>query len=210
MRRYYLLKRSEFWLAIATLVAVITLDVLPALIIGIVFSLALLIYRASRPQVSVLGVDPDNPATFEDVERHPEATPIPGVLVVRPDAPLFYANVQGIRDAVEADVSGANEAVNAVIFDLDANDEIDITERGTTGEIGRRASRQGRCLRLRSLAQTGRGHGPGHGASGKGRYRPRIPNSGQCRSMGEEPQMKRTASAPRLGPRPALRPPKER
>ena len=101
--------------------------VLGALIIGIVFSLALLIYRASRPQVSVLGADPDNPATFEDVERHPEATPVPGVLVVRPDAPLFYANAQGIRDTVEADVFGANEAVNAVIFDLDANDEIDIT-----------------------------------------------------------------------------------
>jgi sulfate permease, SulP family len=127
MRRYYLLKRSEFWLAMATLVAVITLDVLPALIIGIVFSLALLIYRASRPKVSVLGAYPDNPATFEDVERHPEAAPVPGVLVVRPDAPLFYANAQGIRDTVEADVFEADEAVNAVIFDLDANDEIDIT-----------------------------------------------------------------------------------
>ena len=57
MRQFYRLRRSEFWLAMATLVAVITLDVLPALIIGIVFSVALLIYHASRPQVSVLGSD---------------------------------------------------------------------------------------------------------------------------------------------------------
>ncbi len=127
MRRFYRLKRSEFWLAVATLVAVITLDVLPALIIGIVFSLALLIYRASRPRVSVLGTSPASPSTFEDIERHPDATPIPGVLVVRPDAPLFYANAEAVRDAVEADVSASNGGVNTVVFDLDANDTLDIT-----------------------------------------------------------------------------------
>ena len=127
MRRFYRLKRSEFWLAMATLVAVITLDVLPALIIGIVFSLALLIYRASRPKVSVLGANPSAPGTFEDVQRHPEAASVPGVLVVRPDAPLFYANAQAVRDDVEADVASASETVRTVIFDLDANDAVDIT-----------------------------------------------------------------------------------
>ena len=50
------------------------------------------------------------------------------------------------------------------------------------------------------LAQTGRGRARATGLLEKGRYRPRIPNSGQCRSMGEEPQMKRTASAPRSAP----------
>ena len=127
MRQFYRLRRSEFWLAMATLVAVITLDVLPALIIGIVFSLALLIYHASRPQVSVLGSDPAAPGTFEDVGRHPDAIPVPGVLVIRPDAPLFYANAQAVRDAVEADVAAGDGAVKTVIFDLDANDQLDIT-----------------------------------------------------------------------------------
>jgi sulfate permease, SulP family len=127
MRQFYRLRRSEFWLAMATLVAVITLDVLPALIIGIVFSLALLIYHASRPQVSLLGSDPAAPGTFEDVGRHPDAIPVPGVLVIRPDAPVFYANAQAVRDAVEADVAAGDGAVKTVIFDLDANDQLDIT-----------------------------------------------------------------------------------
>jgi SulP family sulfate permease len=126
MRRFYQLRRREFWLAMATLVAVITLDVLPALIIGIVFSLALLIYRASRPHISVLGANPATPGAFEDVERHEDARQVPGVLVVRPDAPLFYANAEAVRDAVENDVSAAGD-VRTVVFDLDANDEIDIT-----------------------------------------------------------------------------------
>ncbi len=127
MRQFYRLRRSEFWLAMATLVAVITLDVLPALIIGIVFSLALLIYHGSRPQVSVLGSDPAAPGTFEDVGRHPDAIPVPGVLVIRPDAPVFYANAQAVRDAVEADVAAGDGGVKTVIFDLDANDQLDIT-----------------------------------------------------------------------------------
>ena len=74
MREFYRLKRPEFWLAIATLVAVITLDVLPALIIGVVFSIAVLVYRAGRPRVSMLGADPAHPGAFEDLSS---ATPTP-------------------------------------------------------------------------------------------------------------------------------------
>ena len=73
MREFYRLKRPEFWLAIATLVAVITLDVLPALIIGVVFSIAVLVYRAGRPRVSMLGADPRTPAR----SRIFSATPTP-------------------------------------------------------------------------------------------------------------------------------------
>ncbi len=126
MRRFYRLKRREFWLGLATLVAVITLDVLPALIIGVVFSLALLIYRASRAPVSTLGSDPANPGAFEDIKRHPDAEAVPGVLVIRPDAPLFYANAQSIRDFVESAAS-STDGVHTVVLDLDGNDDIDIT-----------------------------------------------------------------------------------
>jgi len=59
-----------------------------------VFSLALLIYRVSRPRVSVLGAASAPAGALEDLERHPDASAIPGVLVVRPDVPLFYANAQ--------------------------------------------------------------------------------------------------------------------
>ncbi len=127
MRGFYRLKRREFWLGLATLVAVITLDVLPALIIGVVFSLVVLIYRASRPRLSQLGADPVVSGAFEDVERHPDATAIPGVLIVRPGAPLFYANAQTVRDNIDAMVTSAAGRIRTVIIDLDANDDLDIT-----------------------------------------------------------------------------------
>ncbi len=142
MREFYRLKRPEFWLAIATLVAVITLDVLPALIIGVVFSIAVLVYRAGRPRVSMLGVDPHIPGGFEDLQRHPDAAPPSGMIIVRPDAPLFYANAESVRDSVESAVTASDSPVHAVVLDLDANDDLDITsaeqlEKLTESLIGR-------------------------------------------------------------------------
>jgi sulfate permease, SulP family len=127
MREFYTLIPREFWLGMLTLGGVVVLDVLPGLILGVVLSLLLLVYRASRPNLSVLGVDPADRNAFEDIARHPEAVPIPGVLIFRPDAPLFYANAQAVRDAIESRITSAPGAVHSVILDLDSDDEIDIT-----------------------------------------------------------------------------------
>src|ERR1700728_1726941 len=127
MRRFYTLVPREFWLGMVTLLGVITLDVLPGLIIGVVTSILLLVYRASRPRISVMGADPDVPGAYEDIRRHPGARPIPGMLIVRPDAPLFYANSQSLRDTVTEMIRSSNGTIHAVILDLDANDELDIT-----------------------------------------------------------------------------------
>jgi MFS superfamily sulfate permease-like transporter len=67
------------------------------------------------------------PGGYEDIKRHDDAHPVPGVLIVRPDAPLFYANAQPLRDTVTALVSSADPPVHTVILDLDANDNLDIT-----------------------------------------------------------------------------------
>jgi sulfate permease, SulP family len=127
MRGFYRLVPREFWLGMLTLGGVIVLDVLPGLIIGVAASILLLVYRLSRPQISILGADPAVPGTYVDVRRHPEAVPVPGVLVVRPDASLFYANAQAVRDTIEAAVQHPDPATRIVILDLDANDDIDIT-----------------------------------------------------------------------------------
>jgi sulfate permease, SulP family len=127
MRRFHQLVPREFWLGMLTLAGVIVLDVLPGLILGVVMALVLLIYRASRPLISLLGADPATPGAFEDIRRHPEAVPVPGTLIVRPDAPLFYANAQLVREAIEQAVASSPAPVRAVVLILDANDDIDIT-----------------------------------------------------------------------------------
>ena len=74
-----------------------------------------------------MGADPDVPGAYEDIRRHPGARPIPGMLIIRPDAPLFYANSQSLRDTVTEMIRSSNGTIRTVILDLDANDELDIT-----------------------------------------------------------------------------------
>jgi sulfate permease, SulP family len=135
MRGFYRLVPREFWLGMLTLGGVIVLDVLPGLLIGVGTSILLLVYRASRPHISILGADPAHPGVYVDLQRHPEAVPVPGILVVRPDAQLFYANAQAVRDAIEADLQHQDAATRVVILDLDANDEIDITSAYTLNKL---------------------------------------------------------------------------
>jgi len=135
MRRFRQLVPREFWLAMLTLFGVIVLDVLPALILGVVVALLLLIYRASRPQISMLGADPVVSGVFADIRRHHGVTPVPGVLIVRPDAPVFYANAELVRDAVEQAVASSPDPVRAVVIVLDGNDNLDITSAEQLGKL---------------------------------------------------------------------------
>ena len=127
MRSYYRLIPREFWVGMVTLGAVVVFDVLPALIIGITASLVLLVYRASRAPVSVLGRSALVSGAFADVRRHPDATPVPGVLILQPDASMFYANAQAMQDAVVAELEASEPPASFVVLDLDSNDELDIT-----------------------------------------------------------------------------------
>jgi|SRR6266516_1038406 len=107
-RRYYGEQRPEFWLGLATLVGVITWDVLPGLVIGVVSMLLLVVYHASRPHLSVLGSAPGTAGAYGDVGRHPEYERTPGLLAIRLEAPLFYANTTPVRDRVKALVGASD------------------------------------------------------------------------------------------------------
>ena len=151
MRRFYRLDRRDFWMAGITLTAVVVLDVLPALIIGVTFSLLLLVYRASRPAISVLGHTPANPDVLVDIHRQPEARPTAGRLVVRPDAPLFYANAQAVQDEVLALVTRTLPPPRVVILDLDGNDDLDITSTEALTKLGATLDKRGVTLAFAHL-----------------------------------------------------------
>jgi SulP family sulfate permease len=151
MRRYYHLVRREFWLGTITLVGVITLDVLPGLVIGVVLSLLVLAYLASRPVFPVMGAAPEVPGAFEDVRRHPRARPIPGVLIIRPDAPLFYANAKPLRDAVRRQLRSSASPVHTLILDLDGSDRLDVTSAEALAAVAADMTRAGVRLGLAHL-----------------------------------------------------------
>ena len=127
MRRYYRLRRVEFWLALATLLGVITIDVLPGLVIGVAAMLLMVIYHASRSHIGSLGRVPGEPGAYGDVNRHPDYERIPDLLVLRLEAPLFYANATPVRDRIKALVGASDPPPRGLIIDVGANDRLDIT-----------------------------------------------------------------------------------
>jgi sulfate permease, SulP family len=126
-RLYRQERPMEFWVGLATLGGVITIDVLPGLAIGVVSMILLVVYQASRPHVSVLGRVPGVRDAYGDTDRHPDYERVPGVLVLRLEAPLFYANASPVVDAVKRLVGESEPLPRAVVLDFGANSHLDIT-----------------------------------------------------------------------------------
>jgi SulP family sulfate permease len=122
-----LVSRTEFWLGMITLGGVLLIDVLEGMILGLVFSMLLVIYRSSRPHLASLGRVPGVPGAYSDLTRHPENMTIPGVLIVRVDAVLYYANALTVRDQLMALIAATDPAPYAVILDAAGQHELDLT-----------------------------------------------------------------------------------
>jgi SulP family sulfate permease len=137
-RRYYRDRPHEFWLGLATLIGVITLDVLPGLVIGVVAMLLFFVYNASQAHLSVLGAVPGTGGAYGDIGRHPDYETTAGILVLRLEAPLFYANASVVRKQIKALVGAADATPRVVILDMGANgDRLDITGAETLNALVR-------------------------------------------------------------------------
>jgi len=112
----------DFWLALGAVLGVVLVGILVGVVIGIVLSLVLLIHRFDHPHVAILGPDPSG-TRFEDLERHPEARAVPGVLIYRLEAPLIFANADVVMDDLWSRLDAAGP--RAVVLDFEAVYEID-------------------------------------------------------------------------------------
>jgi SulP family sulfate permease len=133
-RKLWTLRREapvEVWFGVLALAGVVFIDVLQGMMIGLLASLAFVIYRSSRPHLSSLGRVPGAAGAYSDLTRHPENAPVPGVLIVRLDAPMYYANALTVRDGVKAMIRDAASPPSAVIFVAEGQDDLDLTSADT-------------------------------------------------------------------------------
>jgi len=134
MRRLYHVRRADFVLAVVALLAVLTFETLEALLIAVIVSLFALVWRASQPRLAVLGRVP-NSLQFSDVRRHPENQTLPGLLIVRPENGLFFANAAGIREVILSEMQSSAEPVKAVLLDLGATTDLDVPSADMLAEL---------------------------------------------------------------------------
>lgn len=127
LRAVYRLKKQEFYLGLIALIGVLLIDVLAGLILAMVISLLLVLYQSSRPSVKALGRVADGHLGFAALVRHPDAVPVPGVLVVRLDAPLYFANATANSEEIKRLVTTSDPPVRAVVFDPEVQHDLDVT-----------------------------------------------------------------------------------
>jgi high affinity sulfate transporter 1 len=119
-------RRSELYLSLATAVAVVTLGVLEGIGVAIALSLGVFIARAWRPHSTELA-HVEGIAGYHDRQRHPEATPVEGLLIMRYDAPLFFANAADFGRSLQDLLRAADRPVRRVLVVGNAVTDIDST-----------------------------------------------------------------------------------
>ncbi|HUO41343.1 MAG TPA: sulfate permease [Methylomirabilota bacterium] len=127
LRRFYKEVRPDFWLSVIALFGVILTGVLAGLLIAVFLSVILVVYRVSRPYLVELGGIPSHPGEYSDLERHPENQRIPGLIIVRLDAPLFFANANVARTQILKLVEASDPPPKAVLFDIGSSSTLDIS-----------------------------------------------------------------------------------
>ena len=126
VRRLYQVRRSEFVLWLAAFLGVALLGVLVGIFVAILLSLADFVRRAWRPHDAVLGRE-DELKGYHDIDRHPSARLIPGLLLYRFDAPLFFANAGYFHRRVRHLITGATHPVRWVVVAAEPITDIDTT-----------------------------------------------------------------------------------
>src|SRR5213080_5146829 len=134
--------RTEFFVAIAAIVGVLGQGLLRGVMIGAIISLVLLIRRASRPHVAVLGRIPGT-RRFSDHGRSPDNELIPGVLIFRPESGLVYFNIDHVCTAILGRVSAAPTLPRLVILDFSAAPRVDLQSAQALGDLANELTAKG-------------------------------------------------------------------
>ena len=136
--------------ALAAVLAVLVFGVLNGLLAAIAFSLAWLLKSLASPRLSVLGHVGQH--DYVSIERYPQARTLPGMLVLRPEEPLFFANAEPLLAAARARVR-AQPDTRLVVLSLEQSPDLDSTALETLAEFCGWLSARGAELRVARLKE---------------------------------------------------------
>jgi MFS superfamily sulfate permease-like transporter len=125
---------TEYIVAASALVGVLSSGLLRGVLIGAIISLLLIIRRASRPHVALLGRIPGT-RRYSDLDRHPDNETIPGVMIFRPESGLFYFNMDHVRETIVARVHAEATPPRLVVLDLSAAPYVDMHSAHMLAEL---------------------------------------------------------------------------
>jgi MFS superfamily sulfate permease-like transporter len=134
LRRIYRIQRWEFWLSMACFAGVAVLGAIPGIALAIVIAVIEFLWDGWRPHSAVLG-RVDGVKGYHDITRYPDARLIPGLVLLRWDAPLFFANAELFHARVLAAVAASPTPVRRLVVAAEPVTSVDVTAADMLAEL---------------------------------------------------------------------------
>ena len=140
--RIFHIQRWEFWLSIVCFLGVAVFGAIPGIGLAIAIAVMAFLWNGWRPYSAVLG-RPNGVEGYHDITRYPDARQIPGLVLFRWDAPLFFANAELFRERVLNAVAKSSTPVRRVVVAAEPVTGIDITAADALAELDEALSTAG-------------------------------------------------------------------
>jgi MFS superfamily sulfate permease-like transporter len=134
LRRIYRIQRWEFWLSMVCLAGVALFGAVPGIVLAIVIAVIEFLWDGWRPHFAVLG-RVDRVKGFHDLQRYPDAELIPGLVLFRWDAPLFFANAEFFHERVLDAVASSPTPVRWLVVAAEPVTSVDVTAADMLAEL---------------------------------------------------------------------------
>ena len=134
LRRIYRIQRWEFWLSMACFAGVATFGAIPGIALAIVIAVIEFLWDGWRPHSAVLG-RVERVKGYHDITRYPEARLIPGLVLFRWDAPLFFANAELFHERVLDAVANSPTPVRWLVVAAEPVTSVDVTAADAVCEL---------------------------------------------------------------------------
>ncbi|WP_061241202.1 SulP family inorganic anion transporter [Ectopseudomonas composti] len=134
LQRIFRVQQWEFWLSMACFAGVVAFGVIPGIGIAVALAVIEFLWDGWRPHYAVLG-RVGGIRGFHDIERHPDARQIPGLLLFRWDAPLFFANAELFQQCLLQAIAQSPAPIRRVVVAAEPVTSIDVTSADMLGEL---------------------------------------------------------------------------
>lgn len=142
LKRIFRLQQWEFWLSISCFVGVAVFGAIPGICIAVVISVIEFLWDGWRPHHAVLG-RVEGVRGYHDVTRYPNARRIPGLVLLRWDAPLFFANAEQFQNQVLAALDDSPTPVQRLVIAASPVTSIDVTSADMLAELDKVLEQRG-------------------------------------------------------------------
>jgi len=142
LKRIYRIQRWEFWLAIVCFVGVAVFGVIQGIGVAIAMAIAEFLWDGWRPHSAILG-RAQGVKGYHDMKRYPDARRIPGLVLFRWDAPLFFANAEFFRERVLDAVATSPTPVRWLVVAAEPVTSVDVTACDMLVELDKALHAQG-------------------------------------------------------------------